>query len=90
MVRILRASGTLLKDFRAYDKKYKFGVYVGFINGEGGTGPLIITGLGPGPGNPSLLRIFNPEGVLLDEHPVYPGMGTGLKVTSGRTGDKED
>lgn len=47
-----------------------------------------MTGIGPGPQNPGLLRIFNEQGRLLYERLIYPNLGYGLKVSRGRTGEK--
>ena len=51
-------------------------------------GGNLMTGMGPGPQNPGLLRIFSDKGELLYERLVYPNLGYGLKVSRGRTGEK--
>jgi len=88
-VRVIKMDGTLVREFRAYPKRYGYGVHVSFANAEGSGHPVIVTGLGPGPENPSLLRVFNGEGEMLSEHTAYPGLMKGVKVSEGRTGDKE-
>ena len=89
IVRILKSDGTFVREVIAFDKKYRYGVNVGFVKSDDSTEPRIVTGLGPGPGYPSVLRLFSLEGELLGEHTIYPGLGKGLKISTGRTGDKE-
>jgi hypothetical protein len=86
-VRIYRSDGTLVQEFVPYDGKHSYGVTVasGDLDGDGKA--EIITGLGPGPQNEPLIKIFRGNGSVVGEFLAYPvGAGYGVKVNSGGAG----
>ncbi|MBU1209567.1 MAG: FG-GAP repeat protein [Proteobacteria bacterium] len=65
-----------------------YGVYVatGDLDGDGKA--EIITGLGPGPRNKSVVRIFRGDGTLTGEFQAYPDyMRFGVRVSGGGVGE---
>ena len=68
-MKIFDGSGKLIKEFFAYDNKFRGGVYVasGDINGD--SKAEIITGMGSG-GEP-LIRTFDAQGKKLNEWLAY-------------------
>ena len=87
IVRIYNAAGALLKEFLPYDAAHTYGVNVsaGGLKSDGID--EIITGVGPGPQNESLIKIFRSDGAELGSFAAYPAtMGYGVNIWSGNTG----
>ena len=60
----------------------RYGVLISCGDTDGDGLAEVITGPGPGPGNPPLVRIFGQEGELLDEFMAYPPpMAHGVRPT---------
>ena len=88
IVRVFKADGALIKEFIPYDGKHTYGVYVsaGDINNDGLA--EVITGVGPGPQNEPLIKVFTSSGAEIRNLLAYPtDTGYGVKVNAGRTGE---
>jgi hypothetical protein len=67
--------------------RYRYGVNVAAGDMDGDGKDEIITGLGPGPRNESLVKIFKSDGAETGNFLAYPvEMDYGVKVSIGRTG----
>ena len=76
-----------MESFIAYEGS-RYGVYVstGDLDGDGKA--EIITGLGPGPKNRSVVRIFRGDGTLMEEFQAYPDNAKfGVRVSGGGVGE---
>jgi uncharacterized repeat protein (TIGR01451 family) len=88
VVRAYKADGTLIMELSPYDSKYGYGVTVasGDINGDGIDD--IITGLGPGPQNPSWVKVFKSDGTEIYSFISYSNdVKYGVNVSKGNVGD---
>jgi hypothetical protein len=76
-----------LNKFTAFEGS-RYGVDVACKDLDGDGKGEIITALGPGPENKSLIRIFNGEGNLLDEFQAYPNeIRYGARIAGGNVGN---
>ncbi|MEW6110210.1 MAG: FG-GAP-like repeat-containing protein [Nitrospirota bacterium] len=87
-VRVYKADGSLIMELTPYDAKHSFGVTLASADFDNDGIDEIVTGLGPGPQNPSWVKIFKSDGSEIDSSFVYPeDVGYGVKVFSGRVGE---
>jgi sugar lactone lactonase YvrE len=87
IVRVYTADGALIREFSPYDLNHSYGVTVtsGDLDGDGVD--EIVTGLGPGPQNEPLVKVFKAGGTEIGNFLAYPAeMDYGVRVSSGRTG----
>ena len=76
-----------LKKFTAFEGN-RYGTQVACKDLDGDGKGEIITALGPGPENKSLVRIFNGEGNFLEEFQAYPNeIRYGVRITGGNVGN---
>ncbi|MBI5026186.1 MAG: VCBS repeat-containing protein, partial [Nitrospirae bacterium] len=86
-VRVYKADGALIIEFRPYDAQYGYGVTVSSADIDGDGIAEIITGLGFGPQNPSWVKVFKADGTELKSFLSYPeDIKYGVKVSAGNTG----
>ncbi|MDA2933675.1 hypothetical protein MYX82_04975 [Acidobacteria bacterium AH-259-D05] len=82
LVRLFRPDGTLLREWVAFQEGgFSGNLAVGDLGYD--EGDEIAVAPGPGPGNPSRVRVFNSAGELLSEFEVGPGSSYGAGVTIG-------
>ncbi|HAK58819.1 MAG TPA: hypothetical protein DCO77_00320 [Nitrospiraceae bacterium] len=89
LVRVYKPDGTLVNEFTPYPAKHNYGTTVsaGDLDSDGVS--EIVTGLGPGPQNEPLVKIFESDGTETGSLTAYPGkMGYGVNVSIGRTGSQ--
>jgi len=76
-----------MESFIAYEGT-GYGVYVSAADLDGDGKAEIITGLGPGPRNKPIVRIFRGDGTLIGEFQAYPDhVKFGVRVSGGGVGD---
>jgi len=82
-VLVYDSEGNKQTGFLAYFGEDMYGVNVAGGDVLGGDGlDTIVTGMGPGPENPALVRVFEPHGIMADEFLAY-GCQYGVKVACG-------
>lgn len=83
----IRDGGYTTESFPAYVGS-KFGVSLSCGDMDGDGAAEILTGLGPGPENKSIARIFRKDGTLIGEFQAYPdSMKYGVKISRGTIGE---
>jgi DNA-binding beta-propeller fold protein YncE len=88
VVRVYKADGTRLLSFMPYDDKHSYGVTVASADMDEDGMDEIITGLGPGPQNPSWVKVFKADGTEVGSFYSFSGeVNYGAKVFRGRTGN---
>lgn len=88
IVRIFKSDGTLIKELMPYDAKYGYGVTVASVDVDGDGRDEIITGLGPGPQNPSWVKVFRYDGSEVINFFAYPeNSNYGVRTGTGRIGN---
>jgi sugar lactone lactonase YvrE len=87
IVRAYKADGTNLLEFIPYGVKHAYGVTVASADIDEDGIDEIITGLGPGPQNPSWVKVFKSDGTEIASFLAYPENSEyGVKVFSGSVG----
>ncbi|MBI4686043.1 MAG: VCBS repeat-containing protein [Nitrospirae bacterium] len=87
IVRVYKADGTLIREFTPYDVEYGYGVEVAAVDINGDGIDEIVTGLGPGPQNPSWVKVFNSDGSEIYSFISYPDdIEYGVRVSKGNMG----
>ncbi|MFA4828325.1 MAG: CARDB domain-containing protein [Thermodesulfovibrionales bacterium] len=88
MLRIFKADGTLIREIMPYDTKHTYGVFVSAADMDGDGIDEIITGLGPGPQNPSWVKVFRYDGSEIYSFISYPdSVKYGVNVSKGNVGN---
>ncbi len=89
MIRVYKTGGSLLREFTAYDSSHNYGVNVSTGDVDGDGTDEIITGLGPGPQNESLVKAFKTDGTEVRNLRAYPEtIKYGVKVSGGNVGSR--
>ena len=82
LVRLFRPDGTLLREWVAFEEQgFSGNLAVGDLGYK--AGDEIAVAPGPGPGNPSVIRVFNSSGELLSEFNVDAASSYGAGVAIG-------
>ncbi len=85
-VRIYKTDGFLVSEFTPYDAKHAYGVTISSADLNRDGIAEILTGLGPGPQNEPLMKIFSLGGTEAGSLMAFPEMKYGVRVSGGNVG----
>jgi hypothetical protein len=86
-VRIFRSDGTKVTEFQPYTAAHTYGTNVTAADLDADGFCEIITGIGPGPQNASIVKIFRPDGTEMNQFTALPdGFKYGVNVAAGGVG----
>ncbi len=89
IVRIYKADGSLARQFIPFDASHAYGVTVSTADLSGDGVGEILTGLGPGPQNDTLMKMFNPAGIEAGSLLVFPEtVKYGVRISGGNVGSR--